>query len=146
MMSYSLGRRQRTLALLLAIVACNDDDITGPVVPVPVAASELSGAWTFSDSTSAKTVIEETVCLNRGVMTFTAGIDNTSADLRMVGTCRSPRGPGALNMKLGGSPVSIVGDSVGFTVASTTGLAESCAYSGRLTGGNALSARGTVSC
>jgi alpha-tubulin suppressor-like RCC1 family protein len=146
-LSYSLGRRRRTLALLLVVIACNDDTMTGPAVPIPAAPSELSGAWTFSDSTSAKTAVEEAVCLNRGVMTFTAAMDNTSADLRLVGSCRSPRGPAGITMKMAGPAVTIVGDSVAFAVANTIGpVVESCSYSGRLTGGNTLSAHGTVSC
>jgi alpha-tubulin suppressor-like RCC1 family protein len=148
--SHSLGHRLRggsAIALLLALVACSDNGITAPVVPVPVAPSELSGAWTFSDSTAAKTPVEETLCVNRGVMTFTAGIDNTGAELRLVGTCRTPRGPGALNMKMEGAPVTMVGDSVAFTVSrGTFSPRESCDYRGRLTGGQALAARGTVSC
>ena len=140
----SSGRISATL--LLALVACSDE-VTGPVVKVPLAPSELSGSWTFTDSTSAKTAVEETLCLNRGVMTFTAGTDNTGAELRLTGTCRTPRGPGAYNATMEGTPVTMVGDSISFTVSGGNVIPrESCTYLGRLAGGQALTARGTVSC
>ena len=138
------GRISATL--LMALVACSDE-VTAPVATVPVAPSELAGSWTFADSTSAKTAVEEVVCLNRGVMTFTAGIDNTGGELRITGTCRTPRGPGAYNVKMEGAPVTMVGDSVAFTVGGGSGTSrENCTYLGRLAGGQALTARGTVSC
>jgi alpha-tubulin suppressor-like RCC1 family protein len=147
--AFSAGYGYRSaLALLLAIVACNDDAITAPV-PLPTATRELAGEWSFSDSTSVSTPIEEVSCLNRGVLTFTAHIDSTAADLRLSGTCRTPRGPGTLTMKMEGSSLTITTDSISFTTIGQSpggNLRESCTYRGRLTGTPALAAGGTVSC
>src|SRR4030095_988915 len=76
-----------------------------------------------------------------------ASSDNTGAELRLTGTCRTPRGPGAYNVTMEGTPVTMVADSIAFTVSGGNSIPrESCTYLGRLTGGQALTARGTVSC
>lgn len=143
---HSLGRRQILLALSLALFACTDNAPTAPVVPTPATPSELAGVWSFSDSTLAMTAAEQNTCRNLGVATFTAGTENTTAEVRLVGTCLTPRGPGGAAVTMEGAPVTITGDSIVFTVGTATGLRETCTYAGRLTGGSTLGAFGTVSC
>jgi hypothetical protein len=144
---YSLGLRCLPVLALLTTAACQDNDPTAPVIPVPGTPGELSGVWSFSDSTLAITPVEQTTCRNRGVATFTAGTSFTNAEVRLVGTCVTPRGPGGMTATLEGAPVTIAGDSMAFTVAVTSfGLRETCTYGGRLRGGASLGATGTVSC
>jgi hypothetical protein len=144
---HSLGPRCLPVLALFLTLACQDNDPTAPVIPVPVTPAELSGLWSFSDSTLAITPVEQTTCRNRGVATFTAGTSSTNAEVRLVGTCVTPRGPGGMNATLDGASVTIAGDSIAFTVAlSSFGPRETCTYTGRLTGGTSLGARGSVSC
>ena len=143
----SVIRWGSALVVVLALPGCNDDLPTAPVVPIPATPGELSGAWSLSDSSVITTPIEETACRYRGVVTFTAGIDETAADLRMVGTCISPRGPATSTALMEGDRVTVTGDSIAFTVISGSGTQrESCRYLGRLTGGSSLGASGSVSC
>ena len=145
----SLGQRftWSALTLFLALVACSDDDpLTAPVVPVPSTASELAGLWSLADSSVITSAVDQTVCRNRGVVTFIAGVTNTAADVRTVGTCTSPRGRSEPTSLMEGDGVTVIGDSVVFTVATISGLAESCRYAGQLTGGGSLGANGSVSC
>lgn len=141
-----MHRSVRAVAIPFALVACNDSGPTAPTVPVPVTASELSGTWTISDSLVITTPVEESVCRNRGVVTFTAGLTSTFADVRLVGTCHSPRGPGSLQAALESPDVSIMGDSISFTASGRIRFRETCTYRGRLTGGRSLDAEGVVSC
>ena len=146
-LQHSLGYQGRILlALSVIATACTDGAPTAPVVPIPATPSELSGFWSFSDSTLAKTTAEETPCRNRGIATFTAGNTTTSAEVRLVGTCLTARGPGAATATMEGAPVTIDGDSIAFTVGISSGLRETCTYLGRLTGDSALAATGSVSC
>jgi len=146
----SLGHRftaRSTLTLLLAFVACSDDDpLTAPVVPVPTTASELAGTWSLADSSVITTPAEQTVCQNRGVVTFTAGVIETRGDVRIVGLCVSPRGRSIQTSQMEGDQVAVVGDSIAFTVSTTFGIIETCNYAGRLTGGSSLGASGSVTC
>jgi len=144
----SLGHRftWRSSLTLLLLVACSDTELTAPVVPVPSTASELAGTWSLADSSVITSPVDQTVCRNRGVVTFSAGLSSTAVDVRTVGTCVSPRGRAEPASLMEGDGVSVVGDSIVFTVATTSGAAESCRYAGRLTGGSSLSASGSVSC
>ncbi|HZI29562.1 MAG TPA: hypothetical protein VFD64_15440 [Gemmatimonadaceae bacterium] len=142
---YSLGLRCLAVLALLTTLACQDNDPTAPIIPVPATAGELSGLWSFSDSTLATTPLEQTTCRNRGVATFTAGTSFTNAEVRLVATCVTPRGPGGMTATLEGATVTLVGDSIAFTV-SASGPTETCTYTGRLTGGGSLGAAGSVSC
>ena len=142
----SLGSRcMSVLTLLVLIAGCQDSIPTAPTVPLPASPSELSGAWTFSDSTIATTSADQTICRNRGVATFTAGTALTGADVRLVGTCLTSRGPGGYTITMEGSPVKVSGDSITFEVAMQQ-RGETCTYKGRLTGGSSLTASGSVSC
>ena len=144
---HSLGQRCLIpLAFSLTVVACTDSGPMAPLVPIPATPSELSGAWSFSDSTLATTATEQTPCRNRGVATFTVDNAGTSAEVRLVGTCLTPRGPGFATATMEGALVTITGDSIAFTVGIPSGLRETCTYLGRLTGGSALGAAGSVSC
>jgi hypothetical protein len=127
--------RTRILAILLAMAGCSGNDPTAPAIPVPATPSELTGAWNFSDSVVATTAVEQTVCRNRGVATFTAGTASTGADVRRGGTCVSPRGLGGATSTREGSGVSSVGDSIAFAVTGGFGYSARPAYLGRLTGG-----------
>jgi alpha-tubulin suppressor-like RCC1 family protein len=144
----SLGHRftGRSALTLLILVACSDTELTAPVVPVPSTPSELAGVWSIADSSAYTSPLEQTVCRNRGVATFIAGVTNTAADVRIVGTCISPRGRAEPTSLMEGDGVTVVGDSIVFTVATTSGPAESCTYAGRLSGGSSLGASGSVSC
>jgi alpha-tubulin suppressor-like RCC1 family protein len=144
--SCSLGLRCRPVLVLRTALACQDNDPTAPVIPVPATPGELSGVWSLSDSTLAVTPVEQNTCRNRGLATFTAATSFTNAELRLVGTCITPRGPGGMTATMEGASVTIVGDSIAFTVAVASGLRETCTYAGRLTGGASLGARGSVSC
>ena len=146
---YSSGPRHTcecVLALLLTLVACSDDGPTAPVVPVPSTPSELAGVWSLSDSSVTATAVEETHCRNRGIVTFSTSQTGIGVDVRIVGTCISPRGPGTVTSAMEGTAVTIIADSIAFSVASTGFFGETCSYTGRLTGGSALGASGTVSC
>ncbi|HWP71632.1 MAG TPA: hypothetical protein VNM36_11040 [Gemmatimonadaceae bacterium] len=135
------------LSLTLLIVACQDSAPTAPAVPLPMSASELSGTWTFSDSTVATTPVEQVTCQNRGVANFTAGVENTGVELRLIGTCLTPRGPGGRQITMEASRVIMLGDSITFAVSGGQGVqAETCTYRGRLTGAHSLAASGAVSC
>ena len=146
----TLGRwpsGRTALVVLLALAACNDDGPTAPVIPVPANPGELSGVWSFTDTTVATTPVEQTTCRNQGVITFTSTAAATLADARLVGTCISPRGPAGASATLLANQVTMVGDSIAFTASGGSGSqAESCEYRGRLTGGSALGGHGTVSC
>lgn len=148
--SQSLERMHRStwvLALVLATAGCGDNDPTAPLIPVPATPAELTGSWTFSDSVVATTAVEQTVCRNRGIATFAAGTVSTFAEVRLVGTCVSPRGLGSSTSTREGSGVTIVGDSIAFTVTGGSGIQrQTCTYAGRLTGGSTLGASGAVSC
>lgn len=137
----------RVFALILSMVACGDTDPTAPVIPVPASATELAGAWTFSDSAVIATPVEETVCRDRGVITFTAGVASTAVEVRQVGTCISPRGSENALFTMAGTGVVVTGDSIDFTVGGGSGSQrQSCRFLGRLTGGSSLGASGSVSC
>lgn len=142
----SLGQRCGNVLLLIIIGGCQDNDPTAPTVPIPASPSELSGTWTLSDSTLATTPTDQTACRNRGVATFTAGTAITGAEVRLVGTCLTSRGPGSYTITMEGSPVKISGDSITFEVGRLIGLVETCTYRGRLTGGPLLAASGSVTC
>jgi len=142
----SLGYRcTSVLTLIVLIAGCQDSNPTAPTVPLPASPSELTGAWNFSDSTIATTSADQTICRNRGVATFTAGTALTGADVRLVGTCLTSRGPGSYTITMEGSPVKVSGDSITFEVAMQQ-RGETCIYKGRLTGGSSLAASGSVSC
>ena len=147
---HSFGHRhrcERTLALLLTLVACSDDGPSAPTVPVPATANELAGMWRFSDSSVFTTPFEQTVCRDRGVVTFTAGVTTTRADVRYIGTCVSPRGSVAAIKQTETEKVTVAADSIFFSTTSGVGIDfETCDYRGRLTGGDSLSASGSLSC
>ena len=88
--AYSLGLRCLPVLALLLTLACQDNDPTAPVIPVPATPGELSGVWSFSDSTLAISPVEQITCRNRGVATFTAGTSFTNAEVRRF---VDPKGP-----------------------------------------------------
>ncbi len=133
---------RRLMLVLLTASACSDENPMAPTLPER---SDLIGPWNLIDSTVSTTVIEQTICRNRGVAVFSDTAAQLHVEMRLIGTCISPRGPTSSEWRGNGTNVTLAGDSVRFSLRDRFG-SESCDYRGRLTGSQTPGASGVATC